>query len=120
MATISVVPDSGTAPARLYRAVTGGREAVGPTVGDAVKAVADQMGDPQETTLIIVQPMQPDRFFTADQIRRLGELMTIWRTARDAGTALPADQQAELDALVRAELEGAIERTRALATHLPP
>jgi len=115
MTTISVTPDSSGPTGSLYRARAGEREGVGPTVGDAVKAVTDQMGELQETTLIVVQPMKPDRFFTADQIRRLGELMARWRAARDAGTELPAAEQSELEALVRAELQGATERARAMA-----
>ena len=120
MTTISVFPDTTGSPVRLYRAVAGEREAVGPTVGDALKAVTDQMGDPQETTVIIVQPMQPDRFFNADQVRRLRELMTKWRVALNSGARLPPDEQAELDSLVQAELDGMVERTKALAGQAPP
>jgi hypothetical protein len=119
MTTVSVFPEN-PPPSRVYRAVAGERQAVGPTVGDAVNAVTAQMGDPDETTLVIVQPMRPDRFFTAEQIRRLGDLMGKWRAARDAGSALPQDEQAELDALVQAELESMIERTKALATPSAP
>lgn len=120
MTTISVFPDTTNPSVRLYRATAGEREAVGPTVGDAVKAVTDEMGDPEETTLIIVQPMQPDRFFNADQVRRLRELMTKWRAALNSGTKLPPAEQAELDGLVQAEWEGMIERTKALAGQRQP
>lgn len=57
-------------------------------------------------------PGPPDRFFTAEQIARLQELMAVWRTARDTGAVLDADEQVELDGLVSAELQGMIERTR--------
>jgi hypothetical protein len=52
----------------------------------------------------------PDRFFTEDQQRRLRELMTRWRAARDAQASLPADEQEELNALVEAELRAATAR----------
>jgi hypothetical protein len=119
MATVSVFPDSAGSPARLYRAIAGDRQAVGLTVGGAVDAVTEPMGEPTETTVVIVQPMRPDRFFGAEQIRRLRELMTKWRAALDAGTVLPADEQAELNGLVQAELEAMIERTKALAGPRP-
>ena len=120
MTTISVFPEPTNPPARLYRAIAGEREAVWPTIGDAVKAVTDQMGDPQETTLIVVQPMQPDRFFNAEQMNRLRELMTKWRAALNSGTKLPPDELAELDDLVQAEFAAMIERSKALASQLPP
>ena len=114
MSTISVFPDETNAATRMYRATSGDREAVGLTVGDAVNGLADQNGSFQETTLVIVQPMKPDRFFTADQISRLQKLMTKWRAALNQGAALPADEQSELNGLVQAELEGMIERTKSL------
>ncbi len=61
-----------------------------------------------------MQHLRPDRFFTAEQQERLKELMARWRAARDAGMSLPSDEQAELDALVDAELHAATERAAAL------
>jgi hypothetical protein len=58
--------------------------------------------------------MKPDAFFAAAQIQRLADLMAKWRTARDAGVTLPADEQAELDALIQAELGAATERAAAM------
>jgi hypothetical protein len=112
MSTIGVFPES-DAP-RVYRAVSGQRQAVGATVGDAVKNLTDQLGEPEETTLVVVQPMKPDRFFTAEQIRQLSDLMAKWRAARDAGGCLAPDEQAELERLVQAELAATIERSKAL------
>ncbi|HEX3147714.1 MAG TPA: hypothetical protein VHR66_06495 [Gemmataceae bacterium] len=120
MSTITVIPDSAAASACMYRARAGDREAIGPTVGDAVNGVTDQVNGPQETTLIIVQPMKPDRFFNAEQIRRLKDLMAKWRAALNGGNTLPPEEQAELDDLVRAELDGMIERTKALGEPTKP
>jgi hypothetical protein len=111
--TTIVVPDLGTVP-RAYKAVSGERTAVGPTIGDAFKNLADQIGDPDETTFVVIQPMRPDRFFGAEQVRRLTELMAKWRAARDSGSSLPEAEQAELDSLVEAELEGTIRRSQAI------
>jgi hypothetical protein len=113
MPTISVLPDDPTRPTH-FRAVGGGKQFVGSTVGDAVGGLSAELGPPTETTLVVVQPMRPDRFFTADQQRRLADLMAAWRVARDAGTPFPVADQQELDALVRAEVEAATERARRL------
>lgn len=67
-----------------------------------------------------MQHLHSDSFFTAAQQRRLQELMARWRTARDAGKALPAAEQAELEALVQAELRAAGERARTLFQGLAP
>ena len=64
--------------------------------------------------MVIVQHQWPDQFFTAEQQTRLRELMERWRAARDGGTKLSATAQAELDALVEAELYAASKRTVAL------
>jgi phenylpyruvate tautomerase PptA (4-oxalocrotonate tautomerase family) len=114
MTTVTVLPESTGSSPHVYRATAGGHEAIGETVAEAFKSLSDQLGEPKETTLVIVQPMKPDQYFTAGQIRRLGELMAKWRTARDSGSSLSATEQAELEALVEAELAGTIERSKAL------
>ena len=43
-------------------------------------ALAAQLDQSEAGTLIVVQQMRPDRFFTADQQQRLDELMVRWRT----------------------------------------
>ncbi len=62
--------------------------------------------------------MRPDRFFTSEQQNRLEELMRLWRAARDAGAQLPTEQQAELEALVEAQLEGAARRAEAMFANI--
>jgi hypothetical protein len=99
-----------------YRAVAGDTQAVGPTVGQAIDGLRTKLGDPTETTLVIVPPMTPDAFFTAEQRDRLAGLMARWRAARDGGTHLPPDEQAELDALVEAEVRAAGERAAQLSS----
>jgi hypothetical protein len=55
-----------------------------------------------------------DEFFSTEQQRRLQELMSRWRAAREANEELSPAQQAELEALVDAELAGATLRAAAL------
>jgi hypothetical protein len=61
---------------------------------------------------------RPDRFFSAEQQRRLEELMARWRASRDAGSTLASQEQQELDQLIDAELRAAGQRAVALATEL--
>jgi hypothetical protein len=105
MTTIAIIPDDrGTSPT-TFRAVAGDVQSVGATVGQALDALTAQLGEPLETMLIVVHPLRPDTFFTAAQQQRLAEL--------------PAQEQAELDALVEAELRAASQRSAALARQLP-
>lgn len=63
--------------------------------------------------------MSGDEFFSEAEIARLAELMARWRTARDAGEALPAEEQSELDALIAAELVAATARSAAILRSAP-
>ncbi len=118
MSTIAVLPNAGGQPG--YRAVADGIEATGDTPGQALDALAERTGGPSGPTLVIVQPASSDEFFTADQQKRLGDLMARWRAARDSGTPFPASEQAELDALAAAELQGATARAAALLRSVGP
>jgi len=120
MTTIAIVPDNPKASPARFLAVAGEVQSVGATAGQALDALTAQLGGPEATTLVVVQPMRPDALFTAEQQQRLAALMAHWRAARDAGTSLPADEQAELDALVEAELRAAAQRSAALVGQLPP
>ena len=74
-----------------YRATTpdGGAQAVGRTAGQALDALTAKLADGDSGTLIIIQRMRPDRFFTQQQIDRLGDLT---RRAQDG--ALTAEEVA--------------------------
>lgn len=120
MITITIIPGDPQSSPTTFRAVAGDVQSIGATAGQALDALTEKIGAPQETTLIVVQPMRPDAFFTAAQQQRLAELMDRWRAARDAGTTLPPQDQAELDALVEAELRAASERSAALSHPLSP
>jgi hypothetical protein len=58
--------------------------------------------------------MTPDQFFTAEQQRRLRRLMGEWRKARDCGTDLPEERQAELERLVEIELLASAKRAESI------
>jgi hypothetical protein len=120
MTVVSILPESQGTNGPAYRAVSGEYQSLGRTAGEALDALTAQLGADRSGTLVVVQHMQPDRFFTAAQQQRLQELMDRWRTACDAGAALPPAEQAELEALVEAEVEAAARRAEALTRGLTP
>jgi hypothetical protein len=119
MTTIAILPDNPQESPRRFRAVAGDAQSVGATVGEALDALQAQLGGPDQTTLVVVQPMRSDDLFTAAQQQRMADLLARWRAARDAGTPLPPEDQAELEALVDAERRAACERSAALVRQLP-
>ncbi|MCE9567546.1 MAG: hypothetical protein K8U57_36565 [Planctomycetes bacterium] len=119
MSTITVLPDDPRSSTPTFRAMGGDKQAVGPTIGQAIDELRTELGNPQETTLVIVQPVTPDALFTAVQRDRLAALMGKWRQARNDSTTLPAAEQNELDALVETELRAAAERAAQLLRSLP-
>ena len=98
-----------------YRAVAGEKQSQGATAGEALDALTAQLSDDETCTLVVVQSRRPDQFFGEDQQRRLAQLMGEWRSARDRGEALSAEDQAELEALVEDELRASAKRASALA-----
>src|SRR5438309_9749773 len=120
MTTVSILPENLGANGTTYRAVAGTLQAVGKTAGEALDALTAQLSEGEAGTLVVVQHQRPDHFFTAQQQQRLGELMGRWRTARANQIALPPEEQAELEALITAELQAASQRAAALARELTP
>ncbi len=59
---------------------------------------------------MIVQRFRPDAFFTRQQQGRLQELMERFQINLAAGKELAPDERKELDALVEAEWQAAIDR----------
>jgi hypothetical protein len=119
MTTVAILPERVGTDEITYRAVAGNRQSTGKTAGEALDALTVQLGPEESGTIFIVQNLCPDRFFTAEQQHRLAALMSRWRTARDTGTALSAEEQAELESLAEAELEATTQRAEALLNQLP-
>ena len=111
VATILPIPTEGGDIS--YDAVSDGRKSSGKTAGEALDALTAQLPDEEDSLLIILQKRRPDRFFSAEQQKRLQQLMERWRAARDKGDSLPDEEQSELEQLV--EMEVAATRARAAA-----
>jgi hypothetical protein len=117
MTRVAILPiqtENGTA----YRAVAGDKQSQGHTAGAALDALTAQLPPTENATLVIIHSQRPDPFFTAAQQQRLAELMAAWRSARQSGTPWSAQEQAELEALVEAELRASAARTAALADEM--
>jgi hypothetical protein len=120
MTIIAILPENPEQTSHGYRAIAGDLQSSGVTVGAALDALTAKLGRTNGATLVVVQDQRPDAFFTEQQQQRLHELMGLWRTARDAGRALSPADQAELDALVEAEVRAAGLRAAELAQKLNP
>ena len=118
MMKVAILPIPTAQGALVYRAIAGEKHAQGKTAGEALDALTAQLPADEASTLIIVQNLHPDRFFTAAQQQRLDALMARWRTARDQGATLPVDEQTELEALIDAELQASAARAATLADAL--
>ena len=117
MTTIEIVSEA-SGEQTIYRAICGVQQATGATPGQALDMLESELatqglGENGET-VIIVQRFRPDNFFTTYQQSRLRELMDQFHQATDVGEALPQTQKEELEQLVDAELQAAIERSEAI------
>lgn len=118
MTTVAILPVETKTGSRSYQAFSGRCFADGSTAGQALDALSQQFPDLDAEPVIVVQRFQPDQFFTAVQQQRLLELMQQWRDARDKNGVLAPAKQAELDALVDAELVASGQRAAAVAQGL--
>lgn len=118
MTKVAILPIPTQKRAVSYRAVAGDRQSRGKTAGEALDALTAQLSDDEASTLVVVQSLRPDRFFNATQQQRLAELMERWRMGRDKGYTMPPAEQAELEALVEAEVHAAAARAATLADEL--
>ena len=118
MTKVAILPEQSEEGEMVYRAFARGHQSLARTAGAALDALTAQLPAGEVGTLVIVQSQQPDEFFTAEQQERLRWLMARWREAREAGASLTPAEQAELDALVDAEVHAAGKRAAALSTAL--
>lgn len=104
MTSIAIRTEESEAGKPRFRAIAGDRQSIGRTMGEALDALTADWGDDIQETAVLIQRFQPDAYFTAAQYDRMQELL-----ARRAD--LTAEERAELEALIDAELEATIART---------
>jgi hypothetical protein len=118
MTKVTITADHPNSPDTTFRASALQRESVGRSPGAALDALTAQLDEKRAGTLIVVQNLHGDEFFTEAQQQRMEELLVKWRAARQAGNALASEDQSELEALVDAELDGSAQRAAAMVREL--
>lgn len=118
MTNIVIVPVTTDQGGIAYHAVAGPHTSSGQTPGAALDALTAQLPEAETSTLVVVQSLRADRYFSAIQQQRLAELMHRWRLARDQQRELAPEEQIELERLMIAELEAATNRASDLADKL--
>jgi hypothetical protein len=103
MTPLAVQEESETNPAR-FRAIAGKHQSVGRTAEEALEALLAQEKGVIDSSAILIQRFVPDAYFTQAQYDRMQQLLAGRET-------LTEQENAELDALVDAELEATIQRT---------
>jgi hypothetical protein len=107
MSSIAIRTENSDVDTPRFRAVAGNRQSVGRTMGEALDALTADWGDDIQETAVFIQRFQPDAYFTAAQCCRMQELL-----ARRA--TLTAEERAELETLIDAELDATVARTESL------
>lgn len=121
--TIEIIQEQHDAQQAVYRAIKGDQQAESATPGQALdtleRLLAVQGKAEDEGMLIIVQRFRPDAFFTAEQQQRLEHLMSRLHDACNTGQDLSPEEKQELEQLVDAEWQAAIERGAAILKRIP-
>lgn len=117
MTTVAILPISDDSGDRAYRAISGDKQSIGKTAGEALDALTAELAD-DFLAMLLVQSVGPDRFFGVAQQQRLADLMMLWHNANNQGLTLPHSLQNELDTLVSAELKAAIARSAAILAQI--
>jgi hypothetical protein len=94
-----------------FRAVAGSHQSLGRTPGEALDALNAQLDPSESGSLIVVQQMQSDPYFSESQYLRMRNLL-------DRRASLTDLEREELEGLVKAELIASAKRTEALANAL--
>src|SRR5688572_11121710 len=108
MTAVTIQTNTQTPDNAKFIARSGNHRAVGRTMGEALDALLSQWNERTETLPVIIQHLGPDRYFTQAQYDRMQEL-------RARIGSLSSEEQAELEALIDAELEATVSRLNALA-----
>ncbi len=90
-----------------FRATAGKRQSLGRTPGEALDALLATEDADIESSAILIQRFVPDKYFTEAQYERMQHLLSN-------RSALKEHENAELDALIDAELDATIARADAL------
>jgi hypothetical protein len=110
MTTVTIAPENPDTGKNIWRAIAGDKQSIGETAGEALDALTSQLGESEGSSVVVIRRWEREGIFTLEQQERLRELMDRWRKARDSGDSLSTEEQAELAALVEAELIASAQR----------
>ena len=113
MNTIEIIQEQANAAEAVYRARFRDWQTSGATPGaalDAIERLAAASNGDGNGTVVIVQRFSPDVFFTRQQQKRLQELMERFQANLAVGQEPAPDERRELETLVDAEWQAAIDR----------
>ena len=113
MNTIEIIQEQASLKSAVYRARCRDWQAEGTTPGaalDAIERLVAAGNGEGNGTVVIVQRFRPDAFFTGEQQARLRDLMKRFQSTLASGKELAVEERKELEALVDAEWQAAIDR----------
>ncbi len=120
MTTVTIAAEKAAGPKLVFRAFSRDRQSTGQTPGAALDALAAEIDLEANGSLVVFLEPRFDEFFSAEQGRRLQELVVRHRAALDSGVPMPAADLVELEDLALAEteasglrVEAALRRVRA-------
>jgi organic radical activating enzyme len=109
MRTIKILPEI-TNERTIYRAICGSVQTTGLTPGQALDSTLQKLST-SEDTIVILQRFSSDDLFTERQQTRLQELINQFQESVATNDVLSPQQQQELENLIEAEWEAAINRS---------
>lgn len=111
MKRAAIQPNERQAGEPRFRAISGKRQSLGQTAGEALDALNEEAGPDAEPSLVVVQQIGGDTFFTDAHYQRMQELLA-------RSESMTSDEQGELERLASEEIIASGERTKAIADAL--
>ena len=113
MTPIAVRAEEGSPGELRFRAMAGGRQHVGRTMGEALDALVADWGEELPEAAVLIQRFRPDAHFTETQFQRMQDLLA-------RRSSLSTQERQELEGLIDAELDATIARTESIAAARHP
>src|SRR5690242_7365555 len=113
MTAISIHSEKGREDKPCFRAVAGRHQSIGETPGEALDSLLADEGQDVESSLIIIQRFVPDAYFTQEQYDQMKALL-------DRRSSLTDEESRILDALIDAELDATVARSKSLLNRPQP
>jgi hypothetical protein len=104
MTAIAIRADQTETGEYQFRAISGDRQRLGRTMGEALDALTAGWGDSVQETVVLIQRFQPDQYFTQAQYNRMQELLA-------RRSSLTPEERSELEALIDTEVDATVART---------